>query len=475
MERDDSMDTSGPPNSDAAAGDQGAAASGGSGANSVAMQSEKGMPLLGPENHHDYLTNTSRVFTKTFQFYIINQNWQTFQMPDKRATPLQFNTRVIPYFVFMWDLIMWYLSPTEYIDMIRTGRYSKIVASVFQIDYCSHMQTFTTNQADATTAGNGNLSHIRVFRDFNQRKAFTVLDITNGKPELEEGHSKLRNKLYGTQKFLNTSTGTQDIAAVDGPRQYTHLPAMMTQADQSDLLLEQNITSVNMLKATNEKFDTTQHGYSIPITYKPKQSIMAVGPSANTGFQPEITDDANQGTQFNLVHYDRLMQQNACTARHTSDGYDDEEALVPTDASGTDKFWNGYQNDPPSNQAITTAENYEHTTLENYGYKSSNTPWNIKCTNPLMMGVEPRLFPDGTLVPGVTHFEVKTMIMFEKQLGQSVNANPQTTREWGVIKNANWHFNDTSAFVTSGYLKTDNYGYRGQQLFRKPRTYVPPF
>lgn len=302
------------------AGNSGGGGSGGS---------SKGMAIF-PERPLKLTNKNSLHFTKKFYFKIYANDWK-YDAVIGGADVTGFMT-VIP-----WQALCMYLAPNEYLDIIRQSNFAKIKQAGLQLKFKAVRTPFDANSTD-TAEANGNLQfEICRWDGLEQMMPFKVatvpLDPTIT-PKLYTTHQELINRLYGTEAIYEEAVR---FPAVMRERGIEGRPVWNFRGDSypngtgtmyrnmnraiSSLPIGEYVTD-----CINSNISKMGEGYCFNKTYKPKNGILTMAPSAYNRF-----NNAAGHTRINqpVRHADTNVQP-------TVMGDHQYEALYPTFAdSGT--------------------------------------------------------------------------------------------------------------------------------------------
>lgn len=418
--------------------------------------------VLSISNPYDFLTQTQHVFTKRFKFYLENANWISAMYTDKRNNT--WYGRQFPTYDMLCHLLMWYIDYAEYVKLRNRFRFAKIEEAAFEITLDSHVQTFKTATTETQLAGNGNVAHIIIHRDYHKRLPTTTFfnETTDGKSLglLENQHYSLWTKLYG-DKIFGTS-GTQTIGACDGPRKWTHRPTFLSYYKKDDASVNSatpstHISGTNFYKARKSSFPVTAIGTSHLLSFKPRTGMVGFGPSSIHGPQPAFESTANAYAKI-ILHKDSRLRE----IYNDTDG----QNSVHSFSRGKDTSVEGVIANTSANKPNLSTD-YAAATLENMQMITAHQPWPTQTMPQLFIGVEPRLLPDGSLITGVTYIEINTVMVLNTEEGHPLPIYPQHNSDADAIGTINnFSFNDTAIPIRTGYTRAPNnsFGWHGAQL-----------
>lgn len=273
---------------DMAGGAGGAAAgAGGGGAPGLA---KGGNRIFHPQKPLKLMNHNTHVYTKSFYFKIYANDWLRFTGDSpavQNMDVLGFMT-VIPY-----QALCMYMSPTEYIELIRNSSYAKIEHADFELEYKAVRTPFDANSTD-TAEANGNLQfELKRWDGLEMMMPFKVVDTVGAKPttySTVKTYAELIRRLYGLSQYQLDSTSTEWPATMR-ERGLTWRPMWNFENTASPTSnqgpMYQNLNRLTSCLPVNE-FVTEQintnvtkmgDGYCFSKSYKPKNGILTMASS----------------------------------------------------------------------------------------------------------------------------------------------------------------------------------------------------
>nr|WQF02863.1 MAG: structural protein [Bee densovirus 5] len=239
------------------------------------------------ENHQTH------TFTKHFYVKIYANDWHRFIPGNEPGTTslVGFMT-VIPY-----QALCMYISPQEYLEIVRNNSYCKIEDSNFQLEFKAVRTPFDTNSSDQAEA-NGNLQfEIQRWDGLEKVLPFDTIDIQGvtvpgETPTYTEPKSyiELINRLYGLS-FNDTNTLDYNFPATMRERGLSYRPRWKFNATPGNTSvgplyrpINRYISSIPIGEYVTDSLNTNQakmgEGYCFNKSYKPKNGILAMASSA---------------------------------------------------------------------------------------------------------------------------------------------------------------------------------------------------
>lgn len=247
-------------------------------------QKSKGSPLFPIGRPLKTLNKNIHHYTKKFYFKIYANDW----IHKAGAILIGFQT-VIP-----WHCLCMYLSPDEYLDIIRISSYAKLKETNFELKLKAVRTPFDANSTDKAQA-NGNLEfEIKRWDGLEQMLPFQVVDVD---PD-ETSHNyftkaELIQRLYGISDFYTPAASQLTISK---------LPATMRERGLSwrpkwdfyatinngngplytNLLSKISALPIGEFEtdSVNTNICKMSEGYCFNKSYKPKNGIIHMSPSA---------------------------------------------------------------------------------------------------------------------------------------------------------------------------------------------------
>ena len=155
-----------------------------------------GMSLKGINSH-------TKTFTKKFYFKIYANDWvrSVAGTGSNAVTTLTHFATIIPY-----QALCMYLSPQEYMEVVRGSHYCRIVDTKLELKFKAIRTPFDANSTDAAEA-NGNLQfEIQRWDGLEHMLPFQVVDLEGrgtDSPVKHTSYAELIERLYGRQAFAH--------------------------------------------------------------------------------------------------------------------------------------------------------------------------------------------------------------------------------------------------------------------------------
>lgn len=283
----------------------------------------KGMPMF-PERPLKLTNKTSLHFTKKFYFKIYANDW-IYTAVTGGADITGFMT-VIP-----WQALCMYISPNEYLDIIRQSNYAKIVQAGLQLKFKAVRTPFDANASDVAEA-NGNLQfEIARWDGLEQMMPFKVatVPLDPAQPaQLYTTYQELINRLYGSEAIYEEE---QAWPATMRERGIEGRPVWNFRGDSypngSGTMYRNMNRAISSLPIGEYCTDTINsnvskmgEGYCFNKSYKPKNGVITMAPSAYNRFN-------NAGGRTRINQPVRHSDTNTQPTANSSPQY---EALYPT-------------------------------------------------------------------------------------------------------------------------------------------------
>nr|QVW56856.1 MAG: nonstructural protein [Ficedula parva ambidensovirus] len=253
------------------------------------MSEKRGGHIFPPDKPLKIQNKATHRFTKHFYFKIYANDWQRIQASDTTQDVIGFMSWI------PWQALCMYLSPSEYMRLVRDSSYAKIKSADFQLEFKAVRTPFDTNSTDAAEA-NGNLQfEIQRWDGLEMMLPFETLDVGLGaSPTLNryKTYAELIERLYGGTAFSAAPSGTNTWPATMRERGLTYRPLWRFNraGDQATafgpLYRDVNavISALPIGEYVTERLNTNQvkmgEGYCFCKSYKPKNGIIAAASSA---------------------------------------------------------------------------------------------------------------------------------------------------------------------------------------------------
>lgn len=292
--------------------------------------SGKGMPLFPPEMPLKLTNKKTMVFTKHFYFKIYANDWIYNDGGTVGSTDLTGYMTWIPY-----QALCMYISPNEYLDIVRQSNYACVKEAALQMKFKAVRTPFDANGTDLAEA-NGNLQfELNRFDGLEKMMPFKVADTPPTYPtdpsKLYTSHQELINRLYGQESFYQAQT---QWPATMRERGLSYRPvwnfAGNSPANGCGTLyrnVNRAISSLPIGEYVTDRVNTNVSkmgdGYCFNKTYKPKNGIITMAPSAYNRY-----NNMTGNTRINQPV--RLLDTNTQNIAPTT--YTDQQyvALYPT-------------------------------------------------------------------------------------------------------------------------------------------------
>lgn len=248
---------------------------------------KQGARIFHPNKPLKLQNKHKHVYTKSFFFKIYANDWMRFATPTNDGMDIVGFMTNIPY-----QALCMYISPSEYLELIRNSSYSKILHADFELEFKAVRTPFDANSIDQSEA-NGNLQfELKRWDGLEQMMPFTTVDLEGAEPTTftkVNSYSELITRLYG-------------VSLQQGPVANTTWPATMrerglswrplwnfsnTAANTSGGTMYLNLNTITSSLPINE-FATEQintnvakmgEGYCFCKSYKPKNGIITMASS----------------------------------------------------------------------------------------------------------------------------------------------------------------------------------------------------
>lgn len=350
-----------------------------------------------PFNTHVKVRNTSiRKFQKRFMIKLYSNGWT---IQHGGVPPLDYKLyngwmNYIP-----WHATCFYLSPQEYLNIVRNNSYATIKEAKFQMQLRGVRTPFTAGSSDIQDA-NGNLGFdICRFDRLEETMPFVVQDAPYGENPLEvSNYEDLVNRLYGSVS-LSQNNAVTGLPATMIERSITMRPMWEFsnsgyKAPGMNRNINQLCTSIPVYNAMTDcinsnqvKYDT---GYCFNQTYRPKNGVISC---ATTAFAP---------ISYRSVDNVRVKQPTRLETTKNPAPLKADNIMNPlVDQSYID----GAQGD---------ISDYCHATLENYSlFNGVKQEPNYHKMPSLCIGINPKINSDNSEVAAIADFIVTTEIDVE--------------------------------------------------------------
>lgn len=285
---------------------------------------QRGRPLFGIGRHH-FTQKKTYTFAKHFYFKIYANDWKRFGPgTENGSVKLAGFMSVIP-----WSALCMYISPDEYLEMVRSCNYAKIKETKFDLNFKSVRTPFDANSTDVAEA-NGNLNfQLCRWDNLEMMLPFAVGDIPYAsdatQPRFYKTNAELINRLYGVSLLnLPENPENQRLPATMRERGLDERPIWSFHggagahngpetATGVEIDVQRYIASLPVGQYVTDCVNTnlvknSPDGYSFTKVYRPKNGLITFAPS---GFNP-FNADLPQGLTF-INHKTRMGDNRAST------------------------------------------------------------------------------------------------------------------------------------------------------------------
>lgn len=281
--------------------------------------------------------STLKTFTKHFYFKIYANDWLVVTQPSGTTVTGWMN--YIPY-----QALAMYLSPGEYMKLVRNTGWAEIKDAKFQLEYKAVRTPFDANNTDAAEA-NGNLQfEIQRFDGLEKMLPFDTVDVplSPGEPVQYNSYVELIQRLYGVTGFARYSTGGVPLPATMRERGLTWRPSWGFNFNVDDNLgygdmyrdFNKSISSLPIGEFVTERLNTNQvkmgEGYCFNKTYKPKNGLITAATSGRATSTQTPGDYARINGPIRYKGLTADMQAGAQDATQWQAIYPDIEIAVTT-------------------------------------------------------------------------------------------------------------------------------------------------
>lgn len=130
----------------------------------------------------------------------------------------------LPYYLFPYQYIPWYLSTGEYNWYVHSTCFARIKSTRFQVNVVGHRLPFTTNDETASVANSQVDQTLDVFRAIEKKFPFDVYN-TNVRINSAYDLQTLFTRLYENHKASSPNNAAKNIPANMGYRRWNCRPA----------------------------------------------------------------------------------------------------------------------------------------------------------------------------------------------------------------------------------------------------------
>lgn len=265
----------------------------------VAVGSGPGAPIF--RGRHDVLkapNKHTKTFTKRFYFKIYANDWvNQYDSTSKTTSVVHFGT-VIPY-----QALCMYLSPAEYMEIVRGSHYCRIKETKLELKFKAIRTPFDANSTDLAEA-NGNLQfEIQRWDGLEHMLPFRVADLNKDNQEVvKTSYVELITRLYGG-KALAEQVPEFKWPAVMRERGLTWRPVWEFNPNDANQTaptagmyrpINQYISSLPVgefiTDSMNTNYSKMTDGYCFNKVYRPDNGLLSMSSSAVR------VDNTKQGT-----------------------------------------------------------------------------------------------------------------------------------------------------------------------------------
>jgi hypothetical protein len=271
--------------------------SGGAGGDALGAAKHDGQPIiphgrrgLKPLHHYEH------TYTKKFYTKIYANDWVTLNPGHDGATNILGFMTVIP-----WHALCMYISPDEYLDIIRNCSYAKLEETVIQLRLKAVRTPFDANSTDVAEA-NGNLNfEFKRWDGLEMMLPFKCIDVegTPASPsyvDINGDYSELIQRLYGNESlaYIRTnSTPVPSLPATMRERGLSWRPQWLLVGNNTAQWnapndgiyerIQRYISSIPVgeyeTDSVNTNVSRVSEGYCFNKVYRPKNGILSFAPS----------------------------------------------------------------------------------------------------------------------------------------------------------------------------------------------------
>lgn len=275
-------------------------------------------------------------FTKKFLFKIYANDWLVTGAAGSQVGVIGYMTN-IPY-----QPICMYISPDEWIDIVRNYAYARITNAEFQLEFKAVRTPFDANTSDAAEA-NGNLQfEIKRWDGLEHMLPFANVDVApNGSVSLTTTNQELITRLYGTSFATNSiDVSTQRWPATMEERGLSWRPIWNFNVSGNPTAppeaIYRNINGyISCLPvheyctdSINSNVSKMGEGYAFTKVYKPKNGLITMASSAYN-HSSDVIPSVDFRTRINTKI--RMADQDTAPTYNTSPQY---IAMYPQIGSG---------------------------------------------------------------------------------------------------------------------------------------------
>lgn len=387
---------------------------------------------------------STHTFTKKFYFKIYANDW-------RRVVGVT-DVGVIHFATYIpWQALCMYLSPTEYMEILRNSHYAKIRESKFELKFKAIRTPFDANSTDAAEA-NGNLQfELQRFDGLEHMLPFQAVDFegrASTTPVNQANYTELITRLYGPGSFNATRAVTDyKWPAVMRERGLSWRPSWnftitpstrntnVTSTGYAQIPLADYVSALPVGEYITDSINThmvkMSEGYCFNKEYRPKHGLLTHASSAadTHGYTPATTGFSQLNVRTRIrdlvgaspgggvppsfpadTQYTSIFGSGAFTVQPP-----------PPRGESSDVFGYGYPN---------SMNYYSVANLENYTFFEGNKDAPNPHMTSMCLGVVPKVNSDETIVNATLEFECSTSITIDCKSNAQVYfqtaVNPET-------------------------------------------------
>lgn len=386
-----------------------------------------GVAVLGYDRHLKASNFTFKRLCKRFSVKLYQNNWV---FTSGGTPPLNYRNlngwmNVIPY-----QAVCLYISPQEYLSIVRDSSFAEIKESKFQMQLRGIRTPFTAGSTEVADA-NGNLGFdVMRFDGLEQCMPFTTADGAFGEtPNEIRNYEELIGRLYGTTPLVNQPS-TLPASMIE--RGFTFRPqwTFSAQGYTPPGLMSRNVTlyatTLPVMEYCTDLINSNQvkhgTGYCFNKSYKPKNGILTMA-----------------GTSGNSLYYStgehvRVKQPTRM-----------EDQITVAPAKG-DNVMNPLADQNFATGSVGDLAHYTFANLENYTlFNGEKQDANYTKMPSMCIGITPKVNTDSSVVAAIADFLVTTEVVVKMDTQDHLYVN--------MARKA-----DESGYIIPGLTDTMVYG-----------------
>lgn len=281
----------------------GAPALGGKGSSSGGNQGlMPGGAMFQPQRPLKIMNKRTMKFTKHFYVKLYANDWIRSVDAETSSVDITGFMTYIPY-----QALAMYMSPEEYLDVVRSANFAKIKEAAFQMEFKAVRTPFDANATDVAEA-NGNLQfEVQRWDGLEQVLPFNVVDVDlDGTKVTHDDYTELINRLYG-KSLSQLSVPDFTWPATMRERGLTYRPNWrfattggLNQLGPLARSVNARIASIPIGEYVTDRLNTnmakTGQGYCFNKITRPKNGIITMAASA---FNATTQSRTNSTTRIN--------------------------------------------------------------------------------------------------------------------------------------------------------------------------------